>query len=116
MGVFVTHFRRKSLMEARVGIGQFTPLLHSKYTRFHSLFNIIRHNPTIPVLTPLVSVLVSATANEPSVRIRQSKKHYYPCRQIRLPPDCHLEILVEMRCASAMQYLCCNVLVSVVFP
>jgi hypothetical protein len=46
-------------LEARVGIGQFTPLLHSKYTRFHWLFNLIRHNPTIPVLTPLVSVLVS---------------------------------------------------------
>jgi hypothetical protein len=47
-------------LEARVGIGQFTPLLHPKYTRFHWLLNINRHNPTIPFLTPLVSVLVSA--------------------------------------------------------
>jgi hypothetical protein len=48
-------------MEARVGIGQFTPLLHLKYSEFHWLFNINRHNPTIPFLTPLVSVLVSVT-------------------------------------------------------
>jgi hypothetical protein len=47
-------------LEARVGIGQFTPLLQPEYSRFHWLFNIIRDNPTIPVLTPLVSVLVSA--------------------------------------------------------
>lgn len=46
-------------LEARVGIGQFTPLLQAKYTRFHWLLNIIRHNPAIPFLTPLVSVLVS---------------------------------------------------------
>jgi len=34
--------------------------LQAKYTRFHWLLNIIRHNPAIPFLTPLVSVLVSA--------------------------------------------------------
>jgi hypothetical protein len=32
-------------LEAEVGIGQFTPLLHPKYTWFHWLLNIIRLNP-----------------------------------------------------------------------
>jgi hypothetical protein len=59
VGFWASHFRRKSLMEAEVGIGQFTPLLRPQYTRIHWLLNLNRHNPVIPFLTPLVSVLVS---------------------------------------------------------
>jgi hypothetical protein len=49
--------------EAEVGIGQFTPLLHAKYARIHWQFNINRLNPTIPVLTLLMSVLVSVSTS-----------------------------------------------------
>jgi hypothetical protein len=50
-------------MEAQFGIDQFTPLLRPQYTRIHWLLNINRHNPVIPFLTPLVSVLVSVWLN-----------------------------------------------------
>ena len=57
------YLNTNSLLEARVGIGQFTPLLRSQYTRIHWLLNINRHNPALPFLTPLVSVLVSVWLN-----------------------------------------------------
>jgi hypothetical protein len=47
-------------LEARVGIDQFPPRLQRHYARFYWL---LKHNPfnlSIPFLTPLVSVLVSA--------------------------------------------------------
>jgi len=50
-------------LEARVGIGQFAPLLHPKYPPFHWLLKHNRLNPAIPFLTPLVSVLVSASGS-----------------------------------------------------
>lgn len=64
-GVRVTHQPRKPLLYSQLEvvaggrIGQITPLLHPKHSRFHWLFNIIRHNPTIPILTRLVSVSLS---------------------------------------------------------
>jgi len=49
-----------SELEARVGIGQFPPRLQGHYARFYWLLKHNRLNPTIPSLTLLVSVLVSA--------------------------------------------------------
>jgi hypothetical protein len=71
----------KHSLEARVGIGQFTPLLRPKYTRIHWLLNINRLNPTIPILTPLVSVLVSALPMSLSI----NRDHYGHRRQPRQP-------------------------------
>jgi hypothetical protein len=48
-------------MEARVGIGLITPPLQFKYSSFHWQINLNRLNQPILFLTPLVSVLVSAS-------------------------------------------------------
>jgi len=49
------------LLEARVGIGRFSPQLRVKNAHFSEQINLNRLNPTILVLTILVSVLVSAS-------------------------------------------------------
>src|ERR1017187_4894301 len=49
----------QSSMEARVGIGELSPRKQFKIADFTRESSIIWHNPAIPVLTQLVSVLVS---------------------------------------------------------
>jgi hypothetical protein len=62
--VAASHLLRKLLfnnnLNARVGIGRFSTLLQVKYAWFHWLIKQIHLYQTMPFLTLLVSVLVSA--------------------------------------------------------
>ena len=55
---------RQQNLEARVGIGPFSPQLRVKNARFDEEINLNLLNQTKPILTVLVSVLVSATKHK----------------------------------------------------
>jgi hypothetical protein len=78
-------------LKARVGIGQFTPLLHSKYTRFHWLLKNNHHNHAIPLLTPLVSVSVSAVTGSASVSRNTPPTIFCAVGQLVNEPSCKCE-------------------------
>src|ERR1017187_1140956 len=61
-------------LEAEVGIGLCYPWLRLQYARFHWLLNINQHNPTIPFITLLVSVLVSACSGRLDLRASASSR------------------------------------------
>src|SRR6266446_7816437 len=54
----------ENLLEARVGIEPFSPQLRDKNAHFPEVINLNLLNQTIPILTGLVSVLVSASSVE----------------------------------------------------
>jgi hypothetical protein len=58
-------------LEARVGIGPFSPQLRDKNAHFAEEINLNLLNQTIPILTVLVSVLVSAHHTEPLDGVRE---------------------------------------------